>query len=307
MRVLQFLASAFIILAIVGVVGGLVAREVLLQFGANTIKTSLSVMRRSSSGGGATTFTQQCQQKGVVVAPGESHVGSLQLRFTSSTEYVVEVVCGTFVLDPIEIETKELPPFVKKMVGSSGITWGTARSGIVLEVFGRRLSVGIDDELTFTENGADPDLGTGPRTACAGYGFQCCQAETMVGQGEQLSGVTDCPRTCFSTCTARPVILSFVTQPFYDQATRTLTVSPAESIDFAYVASAGTTPLVTVTIDFGDGQTEQLNTLNGTASHTYTCARPSCEYQAKITAVDGEGIEAAGTPLTMVKIKVTPN
>lgn len=306
MRVIRFLLSAFLILGVVGTVGGLITREILLQLGVGTIKNSLSVMRRSSGGGGATAYIQQCQQKGVIVAPGESYIGSLQLRFTSSTEYVVEVVCGTFVLDPIQIETKELPPFVKKVVGSSGITWGTGRSGVVLEVLGRRMSVGIENELTFTENGVAANLGTGPRTACAGYGFQCCQAETTVGQGEQLSGVTDCPRTCFTTCRARPVVLSFVTQPFYDQATRTLEVKTSEQVEFAFVTSAGASPLVTVTVDFGDGQNQQLNTLTGSASHTYSCTRASCEYQAKISVVDGDGIEAVGTPLTMIKIKVTP-
>lgn len=306
MRVLKFLFSAFIILAILAVAGGLMAREVLLQMGINTIKTSLSVMRRSAAGGGATTYVQQCQQKGVVVAPGESIIGELHLRFTSSTEYVVEVVCGSFVLDPILVETQELPMFVSKRAGSSGIVWGTGRSGVVLEVFGRSAAVGIDDELTFTDSGAATALGTGPRSACAGYGFQCCQAETMIGQGEQLNNVTDCPRTCFSSCTARPVVLSFVTQPFYDQETRTLAVSASDPIDFAYVVSAGTTPQATVTLDFGDGQTEQLTELQAVVSHTYSCARPSCEYQALIKVVDAAGIEAAGTPLTMIKIRVTP-
>jgi hypothetical protein len=307
MRVLKFFFSSFIILAILAATIGLIGREILLQWGLNTIKGSLSVMRRTASGGGSTLYVQQCQQKGVVVAPNESIVGAVQMRFTSDTEYVVEVICGSFVLDPIMVESKTLPMFVTKKIGNSGIIWGTGRSGIVLEVFGRSGAVGIENELTFTDSGsATSNLGTGPRSACAGYGFQCCQTETTVGQGEQLSGVTDCPRTCFSTCTARPVILSFTSQPFYDQATRTLTIKASDPVDFAYVASQGTTSLVTMTINFGDGQSEEFKTLNGSTSHTYACARANCDYQASIQAVDAEGIEAVATPLTMIKVKVTP-
>jgi hypothetical protein len=232
-------------------------------------------------------------------------MGAFQLRFTSSTEYVVEVICGSFVLDPILVERQELPMFVEKRIGNSGIVWGTGRSGIVLEVFGRSAAIGIENELTFTDSGSANDLGTGPRTACAGYGFQCCQPETTAGQGEQLTGVMDCPRSCFTTCLARPVILSFTTQPFYDQATRTLTVVPNDPVDFAYVASAGNNPSVTVTIEFGDGQTQQLSTLSGLATHTYSCQQARCEYQATVRAVDGDGIEAAATPLTMITVVVS--
>jgi hypothetical protein len=59
-------------------------------------------------------YDTQCKQKG-----GDG-VKTVQLRFTSSTEYQIEIVCGHFSNDPFIADTYVLPPMVKKVGGQSG-------------------------------------------------------------------------------------------------------------------------------------------------------------------------------------------
>jgi hypothetical protein len=229
-------------------------------------------------------------------------VESYQIRFTNDTEYVVELVCRGFRLDPINVSEGKLPPFVKKVPGTGGLIWGQQPSGVVLEVFGRQQTVLVDNEqLNYSY---EPNIYTGvtPITTCQGFGYSCCSPETTEGQGESYQGVSDCPRTCYAQCKSRPVVLSFTAEPYMDAERRTVQAAKNEPVTFNYVLS-GQAPL-TGTIVFGDGQSAPLTAQTGTVSHAYTCAAASCQFTAQLQVLDKVQTPAAATPLTKMQITV---
>lgn len=301
MRVLKFLLVSSLVLSIFVVIGALITREAILIWGVSTIRTSLGKMRSISRN--YAPYAKQCRQKGSTL--DTSLIESIQLRFTSETEYVVEVICSQFRLDPILVETGKLPPFVEKIPGNSGIVWGEVASGIGLEVFGRKRLIMVEQEEVLFDSVTDGVFfGIGPVSNCAGYGFACCETETTVGVGEQYTGVTDCPKSCFSACALRPVVLSFTSDPFMDPQTRTAQVTKGELVTFSYVINDQGTKNHAIVVDFGDGQKQSMQEITGSTTHTYQCAQQVCSYQAQIVVTDQEGIQAAETPLTKIKVEV---
>ncbi len=301
MRIIKFLLASAVALLIFGGIGLFLGREALLLWGVTQIKTDLARLQGISHNYG--DYARQCRQKGSVLET--NLIESYQLRFISPTDYVLEVVCAEFRLDPIVVASKSLPPYVRKLPGNAGILWGNAPSGIVVDAFGRRRTIVVEQEQMFFEGFDETaSLGVGPVSSCAGYGFSCCQEETESGTGDQYVGVTDCPRSCYSECVKKPVILSFTSDPFMDPKTRTTTISSGEEVLFSYVIDSQGGEGHTVTVDFGDGEDQTLTELSSTATHQYRCTTGRCRYTARLLVTDNQGIQSAETALSKIQVAV---
>lgn len=302
MRILKFIVVGLLILALVGGVGVIIGREALLVFSVAQIRTSISTLRQIEKNPKA--YALECRQKGVSVETDV--IEKLQLRFISPTEYVLEVVCAQFSLDPIVIEKKSLPQFVVKLPGSSGIIWGDAPSAVGLSVFGRNRAVVVESKEIFYTNITDDFFyGVSPISSCQAYGFLCCQKENQIGQGSLFNGVSDCPSSCYSECISRPMILSFNSDPFMDFQTRTTKVKADEMITFSYVAQTnGIDDNGVIELSTGDGQKYTSSEMNGTFTHNYQCPSSTCNFQATIRVVNGQGIESALLPINIISVNV---
>lgn len=301
MRIISFLITSLFVIAVVVVGGGLLAREMLMIWGTSSVRSSLTILHQLSRDN--LQFARQCREKGGNTSEVTT-IGALQLRFTDSRSYVLEVICNQFQSDPIIIKTYSLPPFVSKSPGSSGIIWGNDRSAIQIEAFGRKQVIGVENEEVKSYAAGSVDLGVTPISTCSGYGYQCCQQETTAGQGQPFSGVNDCPKTCFNSCQPRPIFLSLNTDPFMDEIIRTTDATVGEAVTLSYVAAYEEKNPITVTIDFGDGQKQTLSTLSGKATHQYACSSGTCTYVVKLSARASNGIEAAQTPIMSLKMRI---
>jgi hypothetical protein len=302
MRILKFIFSVIVFLVVVSLVGFFVGREFILTLGTSDMKNSLKAVATVAKNSG--TYAAECRKKGIIELD-ESSIKTIQLRFTSDTEYQIEVICRQFSLDPIIVERGELPQFVRKTDGFSGVVWGEQLSGVAIESFGKVKSVYVDDFATYVGTLDEVQGAIGPLTSCQGHGFTCCSIDTTIGAGDQLTNVNDCPQNCYESCIRRPVILSVSTQPFFDLKTRVLTVNRGEEVVVAYVTDEAGSKELSVTIDFGDGQMEQLGTYAGDTVHQYTCTtQEPCTYELVVTAINEKGIEAARTAITRVTVIV---
>ena len=299
MRIIKFIFKSIIFIVIIGGGGFLLAREILLFTGISQIKSSLSILRSASV---QKSYFAKCKEKGAVFIEG-SDPAVMQLRFISSNEYVLEMLCSGLSIDPILLDQKQLPKFVNKIVGNSGIIWGDAKSGITLEVFNRQKSVGVDGRFIVIFN-PNSELGMGPITSCTGYGFSCCKFESEQGVGQQLNNSTDCPKSCYSSCVNRPVVLAFNTQPVLDLQKRLVVIPSGESIAFSFVIDSGSTDLVSVKLDYGDGQEDMFYTDKQMTTHTYQCFEQECLRQVKLTVENDLGISAANLPIMDMTVLV---
>jgi hypothetical protein len=304
MRILQFLFSSFIIIAIISSVGFLIGREVLLLVGSSKLNSSLSQLVFFSKNGGS--YIKACREKGTPI--DVNAIARLQLRFTSDQDYVAEVVCTQFEFDPIVINTNKLPFLVKKKPGSAGVIFGGDRSAVSIEVLGRSKTIGIENREIISI-ASNSQLGVTPQSTCQGFGYICCQTETITGVGEAYTQVSDCPKSCYAQCAPRPVVLSFSSDPFPDTKSRIVAIGPGESVSFSFISSYVERLPARTELDFGDGQTQDFNGLMGDASHTYQCKSSVCTYIAKVkTSVTTKNgtIESAETPVTKLNIIVRP-
>ena len=299
MRVIKFIFKSTVFLALVGGAGFLLAREILLFMGISKIKSSLSSLRSISV---QRQYSAKCKEKGSI-SIGRDDPATIQLRFISSTEYVLEVLCSQFSIDPILIEQEQLPKFVNKVAGGSGIVWGDARSGVSLEVFDRKKSVGVEDRLIISPP-IDDELGLGPTTSCSGYGFSCCKFESEQGGGQQFAGSTDCPKSCFNSCISRPIVLAFNTQPPIDLQRRLVIIAPGEAITFSFVVDPGLNNSVSAKLNYGDGQEEVFSGDKQIVTHTYRCSEKECFYKVKLTVESDMGILAADLPIMSMSVLV---
>lgn len=302
MRVITSLFTSLLVIAVIAGVGFVVVREVLLQVALSQLKSDAGQLQRIARNTGG--YIQECLQKGSN-SLDDQIIQDIQLRFTSSTEYQLEVICSQHTLDPIVIESHQLPMFVQKAAGSSGLKWQLDPTAVAVTLWGRTRSLGIREE-TIVDGLSPVDVGIAfaPATSCTGYGFTCCQAETSIGKGEPIAAATDCPRSCFTSCSARPVILSLTTQPFLDQVTRTVQLGKGEELSIGYVMDASGLDAVTTVVDFGDGEQASFTEINGLTSHTYSCLQPSCQYQLSVVATASNGASSADTPVTKLTVLV---
>lgn len=278
-----------------------IGREFILTMGTSAMKNSLKEVASISKNSGV--YAAECRKKGIIELD-ESSIKAIQLRFTSDTSYQIEVICRQFSLDPIIVTTGELPRFVQKTPGYSGVEWGEEFSGVAIESFGKVKSVYVEDSSIYLGSLDDVEGAIGPITSCEGQGFTCCQVDTTFGQGDQINNVTDCPQSCFASCVKRPVVLSVSTQPFFDLKTRVLTANKGDQMIVAYVIDPAGAKDLDVTIDFGDGETKHMTEYAGDATHQYHCNKESCRYDLQVTAINEDGIEAARTSITRVTVIV---
>lgn len=319
MRVVTTFFTILLVIVLLAIGTFFIGRESLLYWGVNSFRASLGNLQAQAKNG---SYAARCQEED----PGFFAVQSVQtqLRFTSDTEYVIEATCDARSTKPILISKNHLPPFITKVPGGSGVIWGSARSAVELEVFGGMVSeaarvanidvsflekkkiIGVEALSIVVPGKNDKELGDGPVTSCEGYGFECCKVETEIGVGESISGLNECSDSCFSSCSSRPVVLSFMTSPFYDVKTRTVTISTGGMIDFNYVADASEASTVQVTVDFGDGSPPIVTAEDtGKLTHQYKCDLPSCTYTAKIRVVDTWQVASYDATLNSITVVVT--
>ncbi|MDQ3008303.1 MAG: hypothetical protein M3Q81_01780 [bacterium] len=303
MRIVRFLLTSFIVIAILGSIGGLIAREVLLFYGVSTVRASMSTLREAAANSGS--YQLECQKKGVSRDVSNS-VERIQLRFTSPSEYVLEAVCNQFLLDPIIITRDTLPMFVTKTSPSSGFVWDDTLHVVTISVWGRSRSIILENfAVRYTSAPVTINPGLGPVTSCSGYGYSCCMTESSVGEGTVLSQANDCPRTCYASCISRPVLLSFVSEPFFDPKTRNVSIQNGGMVNFSFVLDKGMADKVTATLDFGDGTSQTFNESTTTASHVYNCAQNTCQFTAQLKVSDSASTPAADTPVSRILVTVT--
>lgn len=318
MRILKIILSAFLFFAVIVFVGFFLGREVLLYWGENKVRTALRELTITQRRG---AFETQCNELGATPIGGEAAV-TYQLRFISSSEYLVEAVCEGFAYDPITIAQGALPQFVTKIPGTSGFMLdGMVRNGIELEVFAleiEALSKATNFDFTFlsrnksivAENGvviknsSVTTVSEGPVTSCPGYGYQCCNEVSHFGVGSKITGLPDCEQSCYARCATRPVLLSLNTNPLVDIQTRTLKAEAGVPVEFTYVADFGDADSGTGILDFGDGKKSPISGLAGKVSHTYECPSGYCEYVASITLEDSWGVKSAQLQTSTVKIVI---
>jgi len=302
MRIFKFLFSSLVALSIVSVLTFFIGREVLLIVASSTVTESLAELREIAED--STEYAQKCRQKGVLA--NANPISQLQLRFLDSRQFVTEVICTQFSLEPIVVKKKSLPILATKTPGSSGVFWGKERSGLQLEVLGRQKDVFVENEQIADSQPGNLSYGVHPVSTCDGYGYQCCQEEAYSGIGESYKKVSDCPKSCFSSCLARPIVLAFNADPFPDEKTRTLRVQSGETVTFSYVTSYTLKEKVSLTVRYGDGEHESLSTMSGTTTHQYTCSSSQCVYVAELVARSASGVGSAMTPVTQLNVLVSP-
>lgn len=317
MRILRIIFSAFLFFAVVSFIGFFLMRELLLYWGTSKIRDSLRELSLASNRG---TYSSQCMQLGGNIVSGETLV-TYQIRFISSSEYLVEAVCEGFGHDPITISQDTLPQFVTKVPGSSGFMMTFEQSGIELEVFAQEIAKIFEaTEFDFSflsrqkaivsENGvllkdsSQGVVGNGPVTICSGYGYQCCNEVSHFGVGDRITGLPDCEQSCYSVCATRPVLLSLNTGPLLDPRTRSVEVLSGTPVEFTYVADFGDATAMNGVLDFGDGKKTPITGLAGQTSHTYECMAGRCEYIATVTLEDNWGVKSAQLETSKVKIIV---
>ncbi|PIY80508.1 MAG: hypothetical protein COY80_02560 [Candidatus Pacebacteria bacterium CG_4_10_14_0_8_um_filter_42_14] len=305
------------VLALLGIGALFAARSALLWWGSYSLTQATKSLQRTGKG---PQYFRQCQQEvgsdiNVAITP------TPQIRFLSDTEYMAEILCDGFSADPIIVERYTLPIFVSKVPGSAGLILGADKSGVTLTVFAKELEVFksligylpdflVIKKQVILENGIlsmsseEVDLGQSPVSTCAGYGFQCCNEQTDLGVGERLEGATGCTTSCYSSCTRRPVLLSFNTQPILDPRSRTVSVPAGVVVTWSYVADAGQDPSLTAWIDFGDGKHMELQGESGTTTHAYTCALSECRYKVEISLTDAWGVTSAPLSISTMTVVV---
>jgi hypothetical protein len=299
MRIIKFLLSMILLIAFLSGLAFLGFREIILFVADSQIKGALKTLRQIKTDPNA--YYYKCREKGGDEDEAVPEV--FQLRFTSNSDYQLEVICRQFPFDPIVVDQRKLPFLINKSQGSSGLVWGKDKSALGLEIWGRKSAIVVKDEKMTVSN-FQTDWGKIPATNCQGYGFKCCQEETSIGVGQQLSASADCPRSCFASCQSRPIILSFASDPFYDTQTKTITVGSGEEINFSYVVDPGDAALKSGKIDFGDGEDYEFFDTIGRIAHSYTCRQSACNYQVSITAIDVKDTSSAATSVAKIVVKV---
>lgn len=308
-----------IVLVVAGAFFG--AREYFLNKGIDTVRASLRELVKAGRSG---MFASQCQSNGLQ-AGGQTTSPITQLRFTSSTEYVLEVVCQDFSFEPVVVGSGTLPQFVTKIPGTSGFVYGDATiSGVGLEVFGdfaksvdetlgkpipfisRRIAMTLQGStIKVAALDALPQADAGPVTSCVGYGYFCCQDGAQQGVGAQITGLAECKASCFAQCRAQPVVLAFNPNPFFiDSELRIVSVRSGSVVEFSVVSDLLADEKVTALFTFGDGKTEERSDLTTPVSHVYSCALPSCEFTASVRLTNGNGIDSSESAISKITVRV---
>jgi hypothetical protein len=271
-------------------------------------------------------LSRSCQESGF----SASESIQLHLRFTSDTEYIVEAWCTGIPTLRQTISSGKLSNFVRKIPGASGyVSADMYKGAVAIEVFpalpnfvqswfgidapwlSKQQALILEGRVISTTSAiTTPEAWSitydpGPETNCAGLGFACCDAMLGAGEGEQVSRVIDCPESCYQRCVSRPLVLSFTPDVYFsDPTNRVVSISPNTTVSFSVVADSLSTDFVTAVVDFGDGASQTLGSLEEKAVHTYTCPQFDCRYTATARVLTPNGIASADTPLTKLDVVV---
>ncbi len=332
MRILRFFLFSLLGIFIFSLIGFFLGREVLLVYGSSMLKSDYNNLFRKN-------YAEQCVRQF-----DYSQDYWTQIRFISNKEYNLEVVCADFVAAPIVLASKKLPPLLFKKTSGSGFLIDQRELPFFIELsaLGRELFVYTDNQEMHSNYFFKPDLDyeAGPLSSCQAHNYRCCSLEVESGLGEQITAVNDCPKSCFTSCLLRPVVLSFNGRPALDDETRTIEVGSGEAVTLSYVLGNGKTDVFTgqlnkeqkqsfleklqtifsknlinqsddelalpvqVTIDLGDGQIFQSTNLQDSFDHIYTCQTGNCYFNVKLTALDARGVLSVDNELAKMIIKV---
>ncbi|MEO8581860.1 MAG: hypothetical protein ABI425_04800 [Patescibacteria group bacterium] len=282
---------------------GLITREGLLFWGTQQVRIAENKMEVVAGAKNKSEYDDQCFEK----SSGRSGSGvrSIQLRFTSDTEYQVDVTCDFFSNDPIVVQTYKLPPFVEKVSGQSGFLYDpVGMSGVVLEVYHRRTTLLLDGKKFKMIQGISSIAGNQPQATCGGFGYACCNAETQKGTGDLFKQATDCPKECYPICVARPSVLKFTSDPNPDLKNRVVILPKGTPITFYFVSDPGISGQATTQIKLGDGQTKDFLEQDGNYTHQYQCAQAECLYQAQLVVTDLTGDTSVLTQIAKIDIVI---
>ena len=245
-------------------------------------------------------------------------IEAYQVRFTSGSDYVIEVVCAQNDRQLILVSSHRLAFGVSKLPGYSGMYLPIKEdpdappitSSLVLGLYGLHRAITYQDQslASFaTDQITKPDPGSSyaPNT-CQGWGYICCDSATQVGEGtHQRTGVTDCSADCFEACNSRPVILFFHTDPRLSADTRQVSIQNNQLLLFSYSVQDPEGEPTTVTIDFGDGESTSTTNVTDSVSHTYTCQQSRCSYTVTLTVTDQSGLSQAASRLSQITVGQT--
>lgn len=313
MRILKYALLSMVVVLLSFIVFFVITQEVLIFIAGNQIKSVLQSFKTAPSVQLCQPYLSQFSSNKVDVA--------YQIRFISDTQYVSEAICKPFNTNTQELEQHTLPQFITKIPGSSGIIWQNERSGVGIKAFDgfynqvktvtgidisilqRQKFIFVEDQTIISEQMPE-SYGETPVAACQGYGYKCCDSIAEIGIGDQLLNTNNCEKSCFSACIRRPVVLSFMSDPFPDPQTRTVIVTPDTFVEFQYLIDDYDAESTAVTINFGDGNQEEIAGATGSTQHTYTCTTKFCTYTATITANDSNQRTSVSTQLSTLKIEV---
>lgn len=344
MRVLKIFFTATFFILILSFLVGLITREILLSTGLRQLKSDVRYLSKLQSSG---DFVRDCLEYGGAFTDDGILVRN-QLRFISDREYVIESVCQVSEDIRNVISRKTLPPMVRRGKGQSGFIQGQYLHGLELSIFGRTGIVYEDEETIVSLSKIDVDLSVvlneGPATVCSGYGYTCCESTYQSGQDFQQTDALDCPRSCYSSCSEKPVVLTFNSEPAVSSESRVVFLNSGDFMEFIYTVSdvkgdvfAQDTifgesemelrwddklirilnkyaernleedKVSKVTINFGDGMTEELLELNGRVQHTYFCTgRSRCIYNVILQAETKYGVKSSLEGLSRIQVQVSP-
>jgi hypothetical protein len=344
MRILKIFFTSILILLVLGFFGSFAAKQILLSAALRQVKADVKFLSKFST---ASDLIRDCLEYGTSFSD-EGPLVRTQIRFTSGGNYVLESVCEAEESLRSVIKKKSLPPLVRISKGQSGIIQGQDAQGIELSIFNKFGAIYVDDGITFTTTKNTDDLNIvfndGPPTVCGGYGYSCCGDGFQTGQDFQQVNALDCPKSCYSSCTEKPVVLSFNSEPAASSDSRIVFLNSADFIEFVYTISDVKGDVFAqenlfseeqeslgwddkllevlekyskkdnqidmvekVIINFGDGNSEELVDLRGRTEHTYFCNnRTTCIYNVTLQAITRSGIMSAQGSLSKMQIQVRP-
>lgn len=303
----------------------MIGREILLYFAANDLSLAVNELKKGN-------HSSLCRE----LYDDDDYYP--QIRFTSAKEYNLELVCSGYEQQPVLIDERQLPVFVKKSSVSSGfiIADFAEPSYVELSSLGRTVMSYVDaSKYSYSFTTLDKEgFSSGPLSNCQAFNALCCDLEVEAGEGEKVDSATDCPKSCYPSCQFRPVLLSFNSRPA--AIDRKVSIRSGESITFAYVLTTGKSELeadsvasdssvieklqhlltseskktendslpLSVLVNFGDGKSFNSQNLHDSFDHMYTCLTSRCYYQAQLIATDAKGVSLAGGGLGTITVEV---
>lgn len=256
----------------------------------------------------------------------ESYVAGYQLRFLNEKDYVIELVCESYVKKNLVLDQKTLFGGLRKIEGSGafiplkksqGGIESRENNGVVVRQYYRKLFVGLKDGVVSLAYIRPEEVygARAPETTCSGWSGVCCINNTAIGAGKQMLS-SDCD-ACFQACLEQPIVTQFyVLSDDYEDNEGMVQADKPVTFEYDTVDTDGT--IQYLSIDFGDGsifvkpidpdstrETERPQSLvKGSIEHTYQCEAPLCFFEATINVRDNDGLENTNLPQMTLPIEV---